>query len=333
MAAWQRDLERLLCLVGVGPEDHVFFPTAHGRELVATQRLLGRLPAAAAPTFHLEFRHTFDFGGDGSFQHPYTIAHRVYFDHVRRQPPHPSIHLYTDTDELTEEYRESSGLDFATLPIPFRTDLVAHRPAGRPSGPLTIAFVGDVRDEKGFHWLPDLVEAMAEELAAGKVRFAIQASLVYPRYNPRSVVALERMKVLAGEQVTLLGLAGPLSPREYYDFVAGADLLLCPYDPEAYVRRSSGTLTEAVAAGIPTVVRAGTWLARQQPPGTGEACRDLPSFIQAVRRICEEYPRYHGAAKAARTRWLSIHTPVNLVRMLLNAGPKRAGRVGESCAA
>jgi hypothetical protein len=93
--------------------------------------------------------------------------------------------------------------------------------------------------------------------------------------------------------------------------------MLCPYSPENYKRRSSGTLTEALAAGIPTVVPADTWLHRQQPSGTGESFTDRESFVEAVRQVVAGYAVYQNRARVVRDRWLSVHTPDNLVRVLL----------------
>src|SRR5262249_26461442 len=150
---------------------HVFLPTAHGRELLAVQRLVNALPPAATPTFHLEFRHALDIGATAEhpdFIHPYVHCHRACFDWSRREPPSPRIRLYTDTPELSEAYADFSGLDFGILPIPFRTSFVTARER-EPKEPLRIAFFGDVRDEKGFHWLADLAEALTEDyLLPGK---------------------------------------------------------------------------------------------------------------------------------------------------------------------
>ncbi len=319
---YQRDLDRILCLTGVGRDDHVFMPTAHGRELLAVQSLVNAHDDGL-PMFHLEFRHAMDMG-DG-FDDPdrvplYTRFHRVYFDHFRRQPHHPKIKLYTDTEELTEEYCLFSGLCFDTVPIPFRTHfLTAH--VRRPADPLCLTYLGDVRDEKGFHWLLDLVEAMQEDyVEAGKVRFVFQASLGSPQYNPKSTAALEQLQALPPEDVTLVGLDGPLTVDEYFQLVSAADVLLCPYCPLTYKRRSSGTLTEAIAAGIPTIVPRDSWLARQQPAGTGETFLDLDGFIDGVRQVCDRYARYHQCARSHKDSWLSVHTPENLVRMLVQ-GP------------
>lgn len=315
--AYQRDLERLVCLTGVGRDDHVFMPTAHGRELLAVQRLVNVLGDDNAPLFHLEFRHTLELSEAPAPPHPYTTCHRIYFEHFRRQPQHPRIRLYTDTEELTEEYSDVSGLCFATVPVPFRVGLLREHKR-RPGETLCLAYFGDVRDEKGFHWLPDLIDALRDDdLVPGKVRFIIQASLGAPQYNPKSVTALERLLAEESEHITLVGTDGPLSPEEYYRLFSETDLLLCPYDPLAYRRRSSGTFTEAIAAAIPTVVPRNTWLERHQPPGAGAAFTDLESFLDGVRRVCADYPRHLACARAFKDHWLTVHTPENLVHTLV----------------
>ncbi len=201
---------------------------------------------------------------------------------------------------MSEEYERISGLEFGVLPIPFRSQLLSSRP--REAGSLCIAQFGDVRDEKGFHWLPDLIDAMMDDyLRPGRVRFLIQASLIHPEYEPKSQAALERLKGYPRDSVRLVGLDGPLKPDSYYRLVSEADLVLCPYEAITYRNRSSGTLAEAIAAGIPTVVPQNCWLSSQPPPGSGKTFFDLESFIDAVRSICDDYPTYHSRARPAGT--------------------------------
>ncbi len=330
--AFKRDLERLLCLTGAAGDDHVFLPTAHGRELLAIQRLLPVFGEANAPTFHLEFRHALDMTGcfsDPTFVHPYTTQHRVLFDNSRQVTASPKIRLYTDTNELRQEYEHFSGLNFGVLPIPFRANLI-RQASRKPNDGLCIAYFGDVRDEKGFYYLPAVVEDLwADYVEPGKVRFLVQASLNHPEWNPRSAEALQRLQAYAPRQVRLVGREEPLAPEEYFELVSQADLLLCPYSPFAYKRRSSGTLTEAIAAGIPTVVTAETWLARQQPPGTGQTFFDEPSLLAAVRRVCDDYARYAQHAQRAKDEWLAVHSPVELVKQLVR--PVSGGAITTRC--
>ncbi len=315
---YQQDLAWALTLVGLGPNDHVFLPTAHARELIAIRRIVDLFGPDRSPTFHLEFRHALDCEEpDLRPLNPYTAVHLVLFDVYRSLGHSPRVRVYTDTEELTEAYVAATGLPFETLPIPFRTDRIAPR-VRRPDDPLRLTFLGDARDEKGFHWLPDLIDGLKEEAEAGLVTFALQASLLSPQYNPESVPAMARVRALADEPyMELHGLDAPLSPEQYFDLLSRADVMLCPYSPENYKRRSSGTLTEALAAGIPTVVPADTWLHRQQPSGTGESFTDRESFVDAVRQVVAGYAVYQNRARVVRDRWLSVHTPDNLVRVLL----------------
>jgi glycosyltransferase involved in cell wall biosynthesis len=325
---FKQDLERLLTLTGCMPCDHVFLPTAHGRELCAIIQLLDSLPLESQPTFHLEFRHALDMDGPDTpndTEHPYCALHRVFFEHARLFSASDRLQLYTDTEALSEEFERASGLEFSVLPIPFRARLICRSAGDR--GPICIAFFGDVREEKGFHWLPDLIDAMMEEyVSRGRVRFLIQASLVHPEENPRSRAALERLRTYPGDHVRLVGLEGPLAPDRYYQLVSEADLLICPYHRGTYRVRSSGTLTEAIAAGIPTVVPRDTWLARQQPPGSGETFDDLESFIDAVVQICGQYASYQQRAVAGRRTWLALHSPERLIRALLGERDQRTSR-------
>jgi glycosyltransferase involved in cell wall biosynthesis len=332
---FQEDLRRAIGLSGAGPGDHVFLPTAHGRELVAVRRLSDAL-GPASPTFHLEFRHALD--ADSGYDpidpnnthwvYRYTALHHVYFDWCRRRPPDPRVKVYTDTEELSEQYATFSGLPFGTLPIPFRTGRIAVR-TRRPDEPLRLTCVGDVRDEKGFPWLPELVRALRAEAEAGRVRFAFQAGPTDAAANPGSAAALAELRALAAPYLELPGLDGPLDPAGYFRLVSTADVMLCPYDPAAYRRRSSGTLTEAIAAGVPTVVREGTWLACRQPPGSGETCHDPASFVAAVRAVVAHHPDYRAAAQAARERWVAAHNPDRLVQALVGRVARPgAGGVG-----
>ena len=325
---FEADLERLLRETEAGPGDHVFLPTAHGRELVAVQRLIAKMGEAAAPTFHLEFRHPPGMPGPDDppgFVHPYCLQHRAFFDELAAGPACDRVRLYTDTEELAEEFADFSGLDFAALPIPFRARLLARKPRG--DGSLTVAYFGDARAEKGFHRLPDLVDALrGDYLRPGRVCFLIQASLANPDADSRCRTALHRLMVNRPEHVRLVGLDGPLSPEDYYTLVSGADLLLCPYHAGTYRSRSSGTLAEGIAAGIPTVVPADTWLARRQPLGSGETFAEGDSLVEAVRRVIDRYPAYRAKAEAHREAWLAEHAPSRLVRALLGEreGTRRA---------
>jgi len=347
---FKRDLERFLAVAEIGAGDHVFLGTAHPRELLAVWLICRRLTADRLPTFHFEFRHPlFPPGETGNLDSSsYTRLHRIFFSIVGWLP---NIRFYTDTEELSRDFGHLSQQPFDVLPIPFRGELIApplpppaphapqkgtgpfcaQHPSGRSgkmdlspfvaSGPLRLAFVGQARDEKGFPWLPDLIDDLRPDyVSTGKVRFVVQANLGDPRYNPLSRTALGRLKRFPPDTVELFGLDGPLSPEEYYRLVSSSHIVLVPYDRERYRACSSGTLSEAIAGGRPVVVPRGTWMAAQLPNAAGEAFDDYASFVSAVRRVVDGYAAYAARAEECRAAWLAKHSPDALIRAVVVSG-------------
>ena len=313
---FKRDLERFLAVADIGAGDHVFLGTAHPRELLAIELICRQLGTDRSPTFHLEFRHPLPPAS------PYALLHDVFFSLYEESESLTIIRLYTDTEELARHYAPLASEPFEVLPIPFRQELIAASPG--TAEPLNIAFLGEARDEKGFAWLPNLIEDLAADyVSTGKVRFLLQANLGDPRYNPQSAVALDRLKRLPNDTVQLFGLDGPLSPEAYYRLVSASHLVLVPYDCERYRASSSGTLTEAIAGGRPVVVPSGTWMAAQLPSAAGESYDDYPSFVSAVRRVIDDYPHYLARAAACRDGWLAKHSPDALVRALTNGAQQQ----------
>lgn len=306
---FKRDLERFLAVADVGADDHVFLGTAHPRELLAIALVCRQLGAERSPTFHLEFRHPL---ADPS---PYALLHAIFFSLYEELGLLANVRFCTDTEQLADEYSPLTSQPFEVLPIPFRQEFVGRSPD--VGGPLLLAFLGEARDEKGFAWLPDLIDDLsADYVKSGKARFLIQANVGDPRYNPQSTAAVDRLRGLPRDTVELVGLDGPLSPAAYYDLVSAAHVLLVPYDRERYRAASSGTLSEAIAAGRPVVVPSDTWMAAQLPWAAGEAFEDYNSFVLAVRRVIDNYPTYAARAAACRGPWLAKHSPDALVRMV-----------------
>jgi glycosyltransferase involved in cell wall biosynthesis len=328
------DLDRFLALCGAGPGDHVYFPTAHGRDAAAAHALVARVGAAQAPTFHLEFRHAVlgpaELDGEPDpFRAFYTRTHRAYFDACRARPESPRVRFYTDTRELAADYAALAGFPFAVLPIPFRADLIPPtdpRAAHGPADPLRVLFLGDLRAEKGFTRLPPLVRATEAQECGRRVQFVVPGALHPEERGPAMLAALAELEAHPAERVDRPHRDGFVPADEYYRLLATADVVLCPYDARAYRARSSGVFAEAVAAGKPTVVPADTWMASEQEPGAGETYTDDRTLHSALRRVCANYPAYRTAAEAARARWLAQHSPENLLARLV--GPARGAVVG-----
>lgn len=317
------DLERLLTLCEVGPSDHVYFPTAYGRDAAAVCALVQRVGADRLPTFHLEYRHAILSPSEldretDPFKAFHTRTHRAYFDACRAYPESPRVRFYTDTHELAADYAALAGFSFDVLPIPFRADLIPPAPVRKPTDPLRVLFLGDLREEKGFTKLPPLVRALCADPRGRRVQFVVPGALHTEEREPAMLAALAELEAYPTEQVERPHRDGFMPAADYYRLLASSDVVLCPYDSKAYRARSSGVFAEAVAAGKPTVVPTETWMASEQEPGAGEMYTDDRGLLAALRRVCADHAKYRAAAEAARTRWRAKHTPENLVARLLS---------------
>ncbi|MBM3979150.1 MAG: glycosyltransferase [Planctomycetes bacterium] len=314
------DLDHFLSACGAGPGDHVYFPTAYGRDALAALALAART-GANGPTFHLEYRHALLTPAElaretDPFRAFHTRTHRAYFEACRALAPSPRVRFYTDTPELAADYAALAGFNFEVLPIPFRAELIP--PAPPPSDPVRVLFLGDLRDEKGFTKLPPLVRALSTERC---VQFVIPGALHSQEQSQPMQAALADLEAHPAELVARPHASGFIPAEDYYRLLAGADVVLCPYDVGAYRARSSGVFAEALAAGKPTVVPAGTWMAREQPPGAGETYTDASELLRALGRVCRDIARYRATADRARAGWRARHSPAALVAQLVSEAP------------
>ncbi|MBX9791783.1 MAG: glycosyltransferase [Pirellulales bacterium] len=331
LQAFQDDLRALLRQLDVDASDHIYLPTAHGREVVAVRRLVDEFPAARCPVFHLEFRNPLFLGDSGSDDacrwSPAALECQAWFQRYRELGVSSRIALYTDAELLAAEYQRIAQLPFEVLPIPFRSRLL--QPHVRiERTPLRLTFLGAPRDDKGFHWLPLLARRLwQDQRLRDQVELHFQASIASPSINPKSVAALRRLRRYPAKFVRLIGRKGPLLAEQYYVSLSQADVVLFPYEPSRYRAATSGTLTEALAAGKPCVVPAGTWLADQVPAGSGATFTDCPSFVEAVCDVVENYDSYRRRAAESARLVLATHTPDRLVEQFLQRahGTKRRG--------
>ncbi|VTR93121.1 Uncharacterized protein OS=Cyanothece sp. CCY0110 GN=CY0110_11807 PE=4 SV=1: Glyco_trans_1_4 [Gemmata massiliana] len=315
------DLERFLTLSGAGPSDHVYFPTAYGRDALAVLALVQRVGAERLPTFHLEYRHTMLSPSElerepSPVEAFHTRTHRAYFDACRAYPETGNVRFYTDTAELAADYATLAGFPFGVLPHAFRADLIPPSPLRPTAGPLRVLFLGDLRKEKGFTKLPTLVRAMSTG-----VQFVVPGAIHPEEREPAMLSALAELESYPESVVERQYRDGFVPADDYYRLLSSADIVLCFYDPKAYRSRSSGIFAEAVAAGKPTIVSAGTWMSSEQLAGSGEVVRDEHELLRALRNVVADYPNYRAAAAEARTRWLSHHSPENLLAQLVGTKP------------
>lgn len=285
--AFGHETLRLLARLPLEPGDMVFLPTVSEVEMLGLLQCFKKDPTSSRPTWHLLFRRDIYPGRkpDYPLHDGEQRARRNAFLHFTRDAAAHRVFLYTDTEELSVQYSRL-GVPFRTLPIPHTHPAEARRGSG--NGPVHVVYLGDARSEKGYHHLPRLLgDLWPDYVAPGRVVFTIQSNFNVHEGEPEAVVARAQLEGFPRDRVRLA--CDPLSVDAYSDLLLSADVVLLPYDRDNYYARSSGILVEALAAGVPVVVPAGTWLSRQFVSETYAYHRSLQHGLRSIKtRVGEE---------------------------------------------
>lgn len=174
------------------------------------------------------------------------------------------------------------GLAVETFPIAFS----GRSKTKYADQPATIGFFGSQRDERG----KALIPAVADQLLAQGYRVVLHdtnGQFVNTNAHPYLHI--------------VSGFVDDLQAA-----MLACDIVVCPMQREHYLHRMSGVACNAMAAGLPLVLPAGT-LAAARFVAQG-SCRTYlehssAGILQAVRVMAQDYPHYATAAKSAARRW------------------------------
>ena len=253
----------------LGPGDLVFLPTATPFDLAAVAAWAKTNPSARDVDWHFQFHWS-----------PETEA---WYSHPTRQPaellpwdpeilrplsevvPPNRLHLYATTKALAGQLEYCLGTPVEVLPYAVNSAFSTLR-CGRPAGePLRATCPGKSRSDKRPEYSSQIVAALSDYIAAGRVQIAMQ-------FSSPSDVPTQLRELIANSASSSDGLVTrpplvcakwPLQSQEYLKLIAESDIGLLPYDPQVYHSMLSAVLVEMLSAGIPVVVPAGCWLADQ----------------------------------------------------------------------
>jgi glycosyltransferase involved in cell wall biosynthesis len=264
VAQFAHDLRHMLDRVGTCDGDIVFIPTLGNVELMGTGLCIENFAPARQLSWHFLFRRNLFQGREPSYQR--QIARQVktlksfaqFKAHLKECMP-DKAHFYTDTAALTAQYNQLAVFPFKTLPIPLDASL---NRAEHGRDRFNIVYIGDARDEKGFPLLPKLVADLgAAGYAAADLRFIFQSNFNVPSGESNSLIARQALSMESAELVSMV--EGPFASDAYLSLINNADIILLPYNSDAYYARSSGIYAEALAAGIPVVARDQSWMSQE----------------------------------------------------------------------
>jgi glycosyltransferase involved in cell wall biosynthesis len=177
-----------------------------------------------------------------SGQQMYADAIRLVSDQLGQR-----VFLGSEFEASAREFQAFIDADVHILPHPGLWD--DHAPVARRSGgAVRVGYFGYAKREKGFHLVPEIIEAALGQSDAD-LRFVVHVN--HGGYDGEIIDAEQRLKRLKGPGVRLI--EGPMTSEQYQAEVEDVDIMLLPYDPALYRGRGSGVFSEAVALGKPMV--------------------------------------------------------------------------------
>lgn len=297
-----RDTADLFRRIGFQKDDIVFIPTLSDHDLNSLRNFLASEPASHQASWHLLFRRdllTTDDRKAGATLPANPSAVRT-FRRFHQAANGTDVRFYTDTDRLTHEYNALGISRFRTLPIPINPRLTEQLNRNGAARPLRIVYCGDARQEKGYHLLPDLVRDLHRNGHADDVVFRIQSNFAHARPQDGTIEHLARTELQLYPARRVEVILTPLNVEQYHELVASADILLVLYDADNYYARSSGVLVEALAAGIPVLTPAASWMGQQLAEATYDYLTDRIRQSKLVAR---------GRPGGASVRYVTIKRP------------------------
>lgn len=251
----QCEFENAFLCAGVGQGDLVFAFCATPTMLVALTLQLAQSPIASRPNIVIRFDRP-------EWRTPPTsVGYEEAFELIRAFGLRDYFSFTVESKGLQECFELSSGEVF-----PIRFNHVASSDAridamvgqARQAKPgIRISYVGEAREEKGFHHLPAILRIVLAAIDGIDVHFRIQCGANTWNQTPPIVSAKQELLEMAREDNRIELLDGALPEDEYLELIRSADIVFLPYFPPQYRIRGSGVATEAAAYGTEMVISHG----------------------------------------------------------------------------
>lgn len=310
-------LAKILPTLNLTPKDHIFIHTLGIEQLEELYHFWMSSDRSIMPTYHLLLRRDTE---DPLVINAAGMGLKACLQACYDQQLWPDkIRFYSDTIELVRRHNDLSPVKLTQIPIPFRQEKLQTSPPKPEDQSLHLVYLGDARSEKGYQYLPDLLSDLwADYLQPRKIRFTIQSN--YNIQGGELSILEAKLKLAQYPERKVRLINEPMLPDDYYQLLASADLVVLPYNPQNY-QRTSGVLTEALAAGKPVIVPAESWLARQINESRGCIYRDPRELSQAVIEAINNIEKLTIAAQQFSIYWREQQSPDRLIRCLLQPFP------------
>jgi glycosyltransferase involved in cell wall biosynthesis len=298
------------------PDDHLFIHTLSIEQLEEILYFLQEKKLNNLPQYHIMLRRDID---DHLVKNAQGIGIKACLTQFYQCKLFPTkVKFYTDTQQLVNRYNSLSAVKLIEIPVPFRQENLQQNISSKVENkPLHLVYLGDARIEKGYLYLPTIVADLWEDyLITKKIRITIQSNFNI-NTGERGILA-SRLKLEEYPQDMVNIIKNPMTTEEYYQLLMSADLLVIPYNIDSYRYRTSGVLTESLAAGKPVIVPANTWLASQVDKSRAGIYQYPQEISQTIIKVINNISEYQKKAQKFSLNWCKKHSPDSLIDCLLS---------------
>lgn len=316
---FQQSLVDILQQIQPNSEDHIFIHTLSIEQLEDLLNILVNSEQNHLPQYHIMLRRDID---DPLVKNAQGMGIRACLNQFYRSQLFPNkVRFYTDTLPLIERYNSLSPVQFLEIPVPFRQEKLLkflELPLDKEENNLIhLVYLGDARTEKGYLYLPQIIEQLwAEYFATNKVKITIQSNFNIDNGEIGILATRLKLEQYPEKQVKIIKKA--MKAEEYYQLLASADVVIIPYNTNSYYYRTSGVLIESLAVGKPVIVPANSWLATQVDETRAGIYQQPEDISKIIIKVISNLQQYQNNAQAFSWNWRQKHSPNYLISCLLS---------------
>jgi glycosyltransferase involved in cell wall biosynthesis len=247
--------------------------------------------------------------------HTSKFPNRYYervFNYFNKSIHQNRIHLFSDSTQLTEEYKKYTPKHLTVLPIP-HTSISTPNTAKEPKK-LIIGYMGDARTNKGFHLLPEALDVVKQNNPNHKLEFHIQANI-----RNKNEWQASQTGALLNNRTDTHCYSKALNEMEYKNLMNLIDVFVLPYTLDYYHSQTSGVFSEARSLGKVTVATRGSWMADEiSKNGGGILCspEDPKDIGDSISKAITNYSLLKKEALKAEKNWNEFHNVSNYFKIL-----------------
>lgn len=247
--------------------------------------------------------------------HTSKFPNRYYervFNYFNKSIHQNRIHLFSDSTQLTEEYKKYTPKHLTVLPIP-HTSISTPNTAKEPKK-LIIGYMGDARTNKGFHLLPEALDVVKQNNPNHKLEFHIQANI-----RNKNEWQASQAGALLNNRTGTHCYSKALNEMEYKNLMNLIDVFVLPYTLDYYHSQTSGVFSEARSLGKVTVATRGSWMADEiSKNGGGVLClpEDPKDIGDSISKAITNYSLLKKEALKAEKNWNEFHNVGNYFKIL-----------------